>query len=580
MNGLPTQHGANPAVRRTSTLGTLAHVASELDARLVQQQALELEQRVREQRFYVACLGQFKRGKSTLLDALVGAQVLPAGILPVTAVPTIVRHGPQLAARVRMQSGEWKEIRPEELEEYVSEEKNQQNRRGISAVEVFTNSHLLASGMCLVDTPGLGSIFQTNTEATRAFIPHVDAALIVIGADPPLSADELSLVETVSRHVKDLIFVLNKADRASKEECRQAAEFARQALETRLSRPIGKILEVSAIEQLRTAAPTRDWAELIHRLEELASNSGAALAEAAHLRGIARLSRELLAIIAERRNALARPIEQSQARIAALRGHVNAAQSSLRDLAPLLGAEQQRMAQAFADRARRFLEGTVPEAKAQLRDQARTVRLRSGPKYRRRLMRLAQEIAREMVLPWLAEQQADAKELYSRTVARFVTLTENYLLQLAQAADIADAGQLQSSLQAGQELTAKSEFLFHEMIRIAQPAAPFGLLRDFLFGVARIRRPFVADAEEFVERLLVVNSSRVENDFKDRALASRQKLEVRIRSLLSEMLRQAETALASAQVLMSAGKGAVEAEMKRLLELQTTCLALDGRSPY
>ena len=79
-------------------------------------------------------------------------------------------------------------------------------------------SALLSTGMCLVDTPGLGSVFTGNTAATQAFIPHIDAALVVVGADPPLAGEELALVEAVGRQVQNLILVLNKADRTTDAE--------------------------------------------------------------------------------------------------------------------------------------------------------------------------------------------------------------------------------------------------------------------------------------------------------------------------------------------------------------------------
>jgi hypothetical protein len=68
----------------------------------------------------------------------------------------------------------------------------------VAAVEIFHPAHWLSKGVCLVDTPGLGSVFLGNTEETRAFVPHVDAALVVLGVDPPIGADELVLVEEVA----------------------------------------------------------------------------------------------------------------------------------------------------------------------------------------------------------------------------------------------------------------------------------------------------------------------------------------------------------------------------------------------
>jgi len=100
----------------------LADLAQELGAEPVAEEARELAARVAEGRFYVACVGQFKRGKSTLLNALVGHEVVPTGFVPVTAVPTVIRFGAVLHARVRMRDGSWRDIAMPDLKEYVTEE--------------------------------------------------------------------------------------------------------------------------------------------------------------------------------------------------------------------------------------------------------------------------------------------------------------------------------------------------------------------------------------------------------------------------------------------------------------------------
>src|SRR6202167_595912 len=93
-----------------SALLRLAELAEEFDAEQVAADARSVAERISEGRFYVACIGQFKRGKSSVLNALVGDNVLPTGVVPVTAVPTIVRYGRSAAARVRFEVGEWTEI--------------------------------------------------------------------------------------------------------------------------------------------------------------------------------------------------------------------------------------------------------------------------------------------------------------------------------------------------------------------------------------------------------------------------------------------------------------------------------------
>jgi hypothetical protein len=144
-------HDASHDHTASDALDILRQVAGELGAKDIVDEAASLAERLAEGRFYVACIGQFKRGKSSLLNALVGRAVLPTGIVPITAVPTVLRYGPALRARVRTAAG-WKEIAPDSLEDYVSEERNPENALGVQAVEVWVPSTVLADGLCLVDT--------------------------------------------------------------------------------------------------------------------------------------------------------------------------------------------------------------------------------------------------------------------------------------------------------------------------------------------------------------------------------------------------------------------------------------------
>jgi len=87
----------------------------------------------------------------------VGYEVVPTGYIPVTAVPTVIRFGDKLYAGVRMRDGAWRDVAVADLKEYVTEELNPENKKGVDGAEVFVPSALLSSGMCFVDTPGLGS---------------------------------------------------------------------------------------------------------------------------------------------------------------------------------------------------------------------------------------------------------------------------------------------------------------------------------------------------------------------------------------------------------------------------------------
>lgn len=249
-----------------SGLLRLAQLAQELGAEPVAEEASEVAARISEGRFYVACIGQFKRGKSTLLNALVGCEVVPTGFVPVTVVPTVIRFDNQLHARVPVRDASWQDIDPADLKQYVTEELNPENIKAVEGAEVFVPSPLLSSGMCFVDTPGLGSVFTGNTAITHAFIPHVDAALVVVGADPPIAGEELALVEAVGARVQDLILVINKADRTTDPERAAAARFTRRILEKRLHRPMGEVFEMSAFERMEDRGALRNWDRLLASL--------------------------------------------------------------------------------------------------------------------------------------------------------------------------------------------------------------------------------------------------------------------------------------------------------------------------
>ncbi len=115
----------------------LAAIADEFGAEHTSGDARSVAERVAEGRFYVACVGQFKRGKSTLINALIGASVLPAGVVPVTTVPTVIRHGDHRQARIRFQAKGWSAVPLDKLDEYVSEDKNPENAKAVAGVEVF-----------------------------------------------------------------------------------------------------------------------------------------------------------------------------------------------------------------------------------------------------------------------------------------------------------------------------------------------------------------------------------------------------------------------------------------------------------
>jgi GTP-binding protein EngB required for normal cell division len=186
--------------------------------------------RLDEARLRILVVGEAKRGKSTLINALLGRPVLPAGVTPLTAVTTTVRYGDDPQVRARFRDGHEEKHPVGVLADLVTERGNPGNRRGIAGVTVYLDAPVLASGVELVDTPGTGSVFEWDTEAAHAALESMDAAIFVLTADPPVSASERDLLGRVAGLSVTTFAVLNKADRLDEAELAEAAQFARDVL--------------------------------------------------------------------------------------------------------------------------------------------------------------------------------------------------------------------------------------------------------------------------------------------------------------------------------------------------------------
>ena len=203
---------------------------------------LSLRSRLEEGRFHLAVLGQCKRGKSTLLNAFLGQALLPTSVVPLTAIPTFVQHGSEIRLRVSYQderpakefSGESTQELVDILQGIVTEEGNPKNRLGVLEVDISHPAAILEHGVVLIDTPGIGSTFTHNTEATLNFLPQCDAALFVVSADPPLTEVEAEFLKEVKSRVARLFFIFNKVDYLNEKERDAALAFFRKVLVEKL----------------------------------------------------------------------------------------------------------------------------------------------------------------------------------------------------------------------------------------------------------------------------------------------------------------------------------------------------------
>jgi GTP-binding protein EngB required for normal cell division len=198
---------------------------------VVQREFQSLLARLAEDQFNLAVVGQFNRGKTSLMNAVLGLDRLPTGIVPLTSVITVVRYGSRDRVLVEYEnSGLREEIAVADLPAYVTQDGNPGNQKRIRAVEVQLPAEVLRRGFRFIDTPGLGSAIAANTATTERFLPEADAIVFVTSCDAPLSELEAKYLLTACRLVRKTFVVINKLDLLSADERERVVAFVRERL--------------------------------------------------------------------------------------------------------------------------------------------------------------------------------------------------------------------------------------------------------------------------------------------------------------------------------------------------------------
>jgi len=225
-------------------------------------QLSELKTRLSKGRLHFAVLGQFNRGKSTFINALLGMKTLPTSVLPLTSVPTIIEYGTKQSCKIRFLNEkedlvvkDCAERIENTLRQFVAEESNPQNRFGVKDAIVTCDSSLLLNGTVLIDTPGFGSTHLHNTQTTLDLLAECDAALFLLSADPPMTQTEMDFLRQVKNYVPKLFFALNKVDLLTDDGLDEVDNFIKKIL----SRELGisdeiKLFHTSAKSAMQAAA--------------------------------------------------------------------------------------------------------------------------------------------------------------------------------------------------------------------------------------------------------------------------------------------------------------------------------------
>jgi len=131
---------------------------------------VEMQNKLKKRELIISVIGQFKRGKSTFINAILNKEILPVGIVPITSVVTKIQYGGNPRSSVLFENGSKEEIPSDSLVQYISEQENPNNQKKVLFVNLYLPCDLLKDGLVIVDTPGVGSVHQHNTETAYSFV--------------------------------------------------------------------------------------------------------------------------------------------------------------------------------------------------------------------------------------------------------------------------------------------------------------------------------------------------------------------------------------------------------------------------
>lgn len=336
-----------------------------------------------EQPLLVTVMGEFSSGKSSFVNAFIGADVAATGITPTTATINVVKYGVERGGRILGRDGSitelaWDQLQPR-LRRLTADE-----ARAIDRVEIVLPLANLAK-VHIVDTPGLNSILPEHEDTARAFIARADAIVWVFTAGQGGKASERKALDAIRAQGKRVLGVLNKRDQLSEGDVAEVVAHVERELGDRVE----VVVPFSARQALAartgagpgpaTASPatisTRDVRAAGDRLAPLAAAGGAQAAAApttdgnwsalldalerrffAQARAIKRAAcaRRLLAVV----DAVAIRLTDERAGIEATRERARAARDHLADAGgrvtdELVGPERRALAEAVVELYRR-----------------------------------------------------------------------------------------------------------------------------------------------------------------------------------------------------------------------------------
>jgi GTPase SAR1 family protein len=545
-------------------LTALEKIAVQQEAQTTRQGIAVLLRKLRQNRFYLTVVGQFKRGKTSFLNALLGADVLPVAILPLTSIVTILQYGDRPYAEVVFQSGTRELIGLDTLTDYVTEKGNPRNARGVSHVEVFYPSEYLRGGVALIDTPGIGSVYSHNTQVTYDFLPQIDAAIFVTSPEPPITSTEIEFLSEVAGHVRRVFVILNKTDLLTDGQIQEVLEFTRRSLPDEIAPGPDSWFAVSAARALR-AKRTGDGAELAasgfvtleEKLNEFLVSEKTRVFYGSAARNTLKLIADLRLGIELRIQAEQMPLDELRAKLAELERHLAHAEQQREDSQVLAESAVARLASVFETEARRYAEEMAGPMREEIRASAQRLSNLGRKQQASEMDKFLKVRIEKLFDAWRAQFERTATEQFQQATRRFEASVNEIIGRVRETAGSLFGFEVRS-LDVTEELAELEPCGY-----FTDPVLDWGLgnlpllLPPGLFG-RYLMRAMLRKVESELER----NATRVAFDYKRRLNRSLTSFLAGMTAKLNETVDGIRRAIEGAAARHQEGSAAVELQLK------------------
>ncbi|RDU37078.1 hypothetical protein DRW41_10355 [Neobacillus piezotolerans] len=197
-------------------------------------------------------VGEFKHGKSTFVNALLGQDIMPRDVTPTTATINAVFHSETPGLEILKMDGtvETKELSVDALNQYTASADF--NPDEIKYLKLFLNAPLLENRVVLIDTPGVNDLNQQRSDITFQFLPRADVIIFLTSLDSAFKQTEKTFIQEflMKNGLENIIFAANFMDRVDEEELDETIEFAESRVQSILGGEKTAVFPLSAKDAL------------------------------------------------------------------------------------------------------------------------------------------------------------------------------------------------------------------------------------------------------------------------------------------------------------------------------------------